>query len=285
MLHLGAPRHRSLTIVSAFLALSCVPSPRPQAATGDAALKKKNERVVAAVEAAATSARLPAELTAALVAAARTDAAGLEAEIAAALSGDAALTLLVDKRHALGADYAPKDLRDLGEVASGSGGAFRVNRDGLKLRAEAAAALVAMGKAARADGVTLLASSAYRSFTYQETVYNRVVAELGQEAADRESARPGRSQHQLGLAVDFGSIDDSFAATSPGRWLAANAGRFGWSLSFPKGYEAVTGYRWESWHYRYVGVKAAAFIDLRFGGIQQYCLEFLDSWKRNANGN
>jgi D-alanyl-D-alanine carboxypeptidase len=110
-------------------------------------------------------------------------------------------------------------------------------------------------------------------------VYARVVAELGQEAADRESARPGRSQHQLGLVVDFGSIDDSFAATAPSRWLAANASRFGWSLSFPKGYEAVTGYRWESWHYRYVG-QATTLIDRRFGGIQQYCLEFLDAWKK-----
>lgn len=277
----------SIAALTAFLTLSCIPAPRPEAAPNDPAAgsngaRQLSKRTVERVEAAVAAARLPAELAASLVATARNEAPALEAEIAAALSGDPALTLLVDKKHALQANYAPADLRDLSEVAVASGGAFKVNRAGLKLRAEAATSLVRMAKAARADGVTLLASSSYRSYSYQETVYARVVAELGQEAADRESARPGRSQHQLGLVVDFGSIDDSFAATAPSRWLAANAERFGWSLSFPKGYEAVTGYRWESWHYRYVGLAAAALIDRRFGGIQQYCLEFLDAWKKAA---
>jgi D-alanyl-D-alanine carboxypeptidase len=103
---------------------------------------------------------------------------------------------------------------------------------------------------------------------------------MGQEAADRESARPGCSQHQTGLVVDFGSIDDSFAQTAAGRWMAANAARFGWSLSFPDGYEAVTGYRWESWHYRYVGKEIAAFIDNYFDGIQQYALRFMYEYEQ-----
>jgi D-alanyl-D-alanine carboxypeptidase len=126
----------------------------------------------------------------------------------------------------------------------------------------------------------LTASSAYRSFDYQTQVYNRNVREMGQEAADRESARPGHSQHQTGLVVDFGSIDDSFAATAAGRWMTVNASRFGWSLSYPNGYEAVTGYRWESWHYRYVGKDLAAFIDKYFNGIQQYALRFLYEWEQ-----
>jgi D-alanyl-D-alanine carboxypeptidase len=102
---------------------------------------------------------------------------------------------------------------------------------------------------------------------------------MGQEAADRESARPGHSQHQTGLVVDFGSIDDSFAATAAGRWITANASRFGWSLSYPNGYEDVTGYRWESWHYRYVGREIAAFINNYFDGIQQYALRFMYEWE------
>jgi D-alanyl-D-alanine carboxypeptidase len=270
-----------MTVFSAFVVLSCTPSTRqPVEAMEAVSPAKKPNTIVERTLAAAAG--LPTDLSAALEAAARTEGAEFETEIAAALMGDPALTLLVDKRRALPASYAPADLEDLGLVASRSGNAFKVNRSGLTLRAEAATALASMAKAARADGVTLLVSSAYRSYAYQETVYARVVAELGQEAADRESARPGRSQHQLGLAADFGSIDDSFAETAAGRWLAANAARFGWSLSFPKGYEAVTGYRWESWHYRYVGKTAAALIERRFGGIQQYCLEFLDGWKKAA---
>jgi D-alanyl-D-alanine carboxypeptidase len=196
------------------------------------------------------------------------------ADLLACLDGDRHLRALVDKEHSLPPDYAPSDLVTLAE------GSYRVSRSGLTIRRAAAAALDEMAKASRADGVVLTASSAYRSFDYQTQVYNRNVLEMGQEAADRESARPGHSQHQTGLVVDFGSIDDSFAATAAGRWMSANASRFGWSLSYPDGYETVTGYRWESWHYRYVGKGLAAFIDKYFDGIQQYALRFLYEWER-----
>jgi D-alanyl-D-alanine carboxypeptidase len=188
------------------------------------------------------------------------------------LNGDLHLRELVDKQHPLSPDYTPRDLVVL------ANGDYMVNREGMLLREVAAASLSEMAATARVDGVVLLASSTYRSYSYQEEVYNRNVRELGREAADRESARPGHSQHQTGLVVDFGSIDDSFALTSAGRWILANASRFGWSLSFPDGYEAVTGYRWESWHYRYVGRELAAFIDNYFGGIQQYALRFLHEY-------
>jgi D-alanyl-D-alanine carboxypeptidase len=196
------------------------------------------------------------------------------ADLLACLEGDRYLRALVDKRHSLPEGYTPNDLVTLTE------GSYRVSRNGLTLRRAAAAALDEMAKAARAEGVTLVASSTYRSYEYQTQVYNRNVREMGQEAADRESARPGHSQHQTGLVVDFGTIDDSFAATAAGRWMSANASRFGWSLSFPDGYEAVTGYRWENWHYRYVGKGLAAFIDNYFDGIQQYALRFIYEWEQ-----
>lgn len=230
---------------------------------------------VARVQSAAAAAGLPAELGSALAAAARDERPAFEAELAAAAAGDPFLTVLVDKAAALPLDYEPADLVALDGV---EGRAYALNRPGHKLRAAAAAALQRMAAAARAEGVNLLASSAYRSAAYQKTVHERIADRLGQEAADRESARPGHSQHQLGLAVDFGSITDAFAETSASRWLEANASRFGWSLSYPRGYEAVTGYRWESWHYRYVGEAAAAFIDKRFSGVQQYALAFLAAW-------
>ena len=190
------------------------------------------------------------------------------------LDGDPYLRFLVDKQHPLPHGYEPSDLCVLSAVNED----YRVGRSGLMLRKAAADSLSQMAAAARADGITLVASSAYRSYSYQEEVYSRNVRQMGQEAADRESARPGHSQHQTGLVVDFGSIDDSFAATPAGKWMSANASRFGWSLSFPDGYEQVTGYRWESWHYRYVGIDLAAFIDTYFAGVQQYALRFIHEW-------
>jgi D-alanyl-D-alanine carboxypeptidase len=203
-------------------------------------------------------------------------------DLLSCLNGDPFLWILVDKTHSLPDGYAPEDLVNL------SSGSYRVNRSGHRLRQAAADSLEEMAAAAQAEGITLIASSAYRSYEYQVEVYARTVAEMGQEAADRESAKPGYSQHQLGLVVDFGaedgSIGDHFAQTQAGRWVAANAGRFGWSLSFPQGMEALTGYRWESWHYRYVGRDLAAFIDAYFGGVQQYALQFIHEWvKRNVS--
>jgi D-alanyl-D-alanine carboxypeptidase len=185
------------------------------------------------------------------------------------LQEDPFLRLLVDKEHPLPENYEPFDLVEL------NGNSYRTARAGLFLRSAAEASLAEMAAAAKTESLTLTASSAYRSFAYQIQVYERNVREMGQQAADRESARPGRSQHQLGLVVDFGSIDDSFAQTREGRWLAANAARFGWSLSYPEGYEEITGYRWESWHYRYTGKSLAEFIDSYFDGIQQYALRFI----------
>jgi D-alanyl-D-alanine carboxypeptidase len=199
-------------------------------------------------------------------------------DLLSCVSGDPFLYALVDKNHALPPGYAPDDLVSLTGVEGG--GSYRISRHGLLLRKAAAEALEEMAVAAKAEGVILTAGSAYRSYDYQVEVYNRIVGELGQEAADRESARPGHSQHQTGLTLDFTPIDNRFAATPEGKWLSANAGRFGWSLSFPDGYESVTGYRWESWHYRYTGKDLVAFIDTYFGGIQQYALSFLHEWQR-----
>jgi len=194
-------------------------------------------------------------------------------ELFTILQTDPYLWVLVDKQTALPQGYEPDDLVELK-----NGGSYRVNRNGLLLRSIAASSLEEMAAEARREGLTLLASSAYRTYNYQVEVYNRNVREMGQEAADRESARPGHSQHQLGLVVDFGSITDAFAGTAEGRWLAANASRFGWSISYPQGYEEATGYRWECWHYRYVGKELAEFIDTYFDGIQQYALRFIFEW-------
>jgi D-alanyl-D-alanine carboxypeptidase len=189
------------------------------------------------------------------------------------LQGDPYLRFLVDKQRPLPSDYEPSDLVELKNKS------YVVNRNGLLLREAAEASLEEMAAAAKAEGLTLIASSTYRSYQYQVEVYARNVREMGKEEADRVSAMPGHSQHQLGLAVDFGSITNDFAKTAAGIWLKANAARFGWSLSFPEGMEPITGYSWESWHFRYVGRELAEFIDNYFDGVQQYALRFIYEWE------
>jgi D-alanyl-D-alanine carboxypeptidase len=133
-----------------------------------------------------------------------------------------------------------------------------------------------MSTRARLDGVVLDLSSGYRSYDYQDALFKRHVRELGLEQATRESAEPGKSQHQLGTTIDFGSITPAFARTDAGRWLSENAWRYGFSLSYPRGFEEITGYMYESWHFRYLGRDATLLEREFFGGIQQTMLVFLD---------
>ena len=187
---------------------------------------------------------------------------------------DKSLFFLIDKKHTASSSYAPKDLISLEKNSL-----FDLNKAGMKIRPEAYSALNEMAQAALNDGIRLLVSSAYRSYSYQENLFNYWVSVDGLEEAERESSRPGTSQHQLGTAVDFGSISDDFDRTQMGQWIYKNATDYGWSLSFPKGYEDVTGYRWECWHFRYIGKNACRFQQKWFGGIQQFMLEFIDCWK------
>lgn len=190
---------------------------------------------------------------------------------------DKSLFFLIDKKHTASSSYVPKDL-----VSLKKNSLFDLNKAGMKIRPEAYSALNEMAQAALNEGIRLLVSSAYRSYSYQENLFNYWVSVDGLEEAERESSRPGTSQHQLGTAVDFGSISDDFDKTQMGQWVYKNAADYGWSLSFPKGYEDVTGYRWECWHFRYIGKNACRFQQKWFGGIQQFMLEFIDCWK-NTN--
>lgn len=189
-------------------------------------------------------------------------------------SDDLSLFYLIDKKHNVGADYVPKDL-----VLLEKNNLFDINKNNLSLRPEAYEALRRMSRAALDDGVRLLVSSTYRSYEYQTWLFQHWVDVDGLEEAERESARAGTSQHQLGVAVDFGSISDDFADTKMGQWVYAHSEEFGWSLSFPQGYEDVTGFRWESWHFRYIGRTACDFQRKWFSDVQQFMIEFIDAWK------
>lgn len=131
------------------------------------------------------------------------------------------------------------------------------------LREQAARALERLVAEARADGVRVVSLSAYRPYPLQRSIFDRNVAALGQEAAERLTARPGYSEHQTGLTDDLGdgsgrcAIQTCFAGTPAGGWLAANAWRYGFILRYPRGEQRATGIQWEPWHFRYVGVPLA----------------------------
>lgn len=187
---------------------------------------------------------------------------------------DVSLYYLIDKTHTIGSDYEPTNIVKL--VKNND---YVINKTTLSLRKDAEEALRTMAVAAKKDGITLDVSSTYRSYETQERTFNYWVSVDGLEEAERESARPGTSQHQLGTAIDFGNIEDSFAETNSCKWLMQNSEKYGWSLSFPQGYEDVTGYRWECWHFRYIGKEACSFQWKWFNDIQQYMLEFIYAWK------
>ena len=190
---------------------------------------------------------------------------------------DLDLLYLIDKKHKVGSDYVPKDLKPVK-----NNDVWNVSRNDLSLRPESYAALEELSRSALRDGIKLMVSSTYRSYTYQDGLFKRYVAQDGLELAERYSARPGTSQHQLGCAVDFGSITDDWGDTKMGKWVYNHAADYGWSLSFPRGYEDITGYMWECWHFRYIGVEACKFQKKWFSDVQQFMLEFLHAWKQNS---
>mgnify|MGYP004525267317 CR=1 FL=1 len=114
-----------------------------------------------------------------------------------------------------------------------------------------------MLKDATAKGLNIYISSGYRSYNYQVNVYNRYVQSDGAAKADTYSSRPGNSEHQTGLCFDLNTIEDSFQYTNEGKWINDNCYKYGFCIRFPKGKDSATGYQYESWHLRYVGVDLA----------------------------
>lgn len=106
---------------------------------------------------------------------------------------------------------------------------------------------------ASAVGLNIYLSSGFRSYETQDYIYNDYVARDGQEKADTYSARPGHSEHQSGLAIDVNQIDDTFIGTPEAIWLEAHCYEYGFILRYPQSKQDITGYKYESWHIRYVG--------------------------------
>lgn len=175
----------------------------------------------------------------------------------------------LDKQHRLPADCVPDRLTAVPSAyASGD----------QQLTAETVAALVEMLDAAAAEGHVMVVVSAYRSYAQQEATYSWHVNTFGQAYADRVSARPGHSEHQLGTTVDLSSasvgyeLSEAFGDTPEGRWLADNAWKYGFIISYPAGKESVTGYAYEPWHLRYVGTGVAADVVASGLTLHEYLL-------------
>lgn len=167
-------------------------------------------------------------------------------------------TTVLDTLFLLPSAYAPGDLGDTSQAGLNSGH---------YLRALAVGDLGAMVAAAALDGARLAVQSAYRSYRGQVLTFDDWVSRVGYAEALQTSARPGHSEHQLGTAIDFRTVGGAapwtyvdWSTTTEGAWLAANAWKYGWLMSYPKGTGAVSCYRYEPWHYRYVGRAAAAAV-------------------------
>ncbi|MNW49334.1 D-alanyl-D-alanine carboxypeptidase [compost metagenome] len=179
----------------------------------------------------------------------------------AAASDANSIAVLVNKEFALPEDHVPTDL-----VYPDVRFTFKEKIEKRMMRSEAAAALEKLFAGAEEDGVYLAGVSAYRSHSTQTALFNRYVAKDGEEKAKTYSAVPGHSEHETGLSIDVSGSDgkcaaeDCFGGTKEANWLDEHAAEYGYIIRYPEGKESITGYKYEPWHIRYVGVEIATYI-------------------------
>lgn len=172
------------------------------------------------------------------------------------------LTVLVNKYYALSSEFEPNDLIKVGSQ---------------RMRKEAGEAMNKLLKDINNEGIYLQAQSGYRTYELQETLYNRYVNKDGKELADTYSARPGNSEHQTGLVMDVshdGTLEKTFENTKQFTWLSENAYKYGFILRFPKDKVDITGYDYEPWHYRYVGIETATLIHNENLTLEEYLVKY-----------
>ena len=162
--------------------------------------------------------------------------------------------LLVNKYTKLNSTYVPENIKNI---------PLTFSFEGNQTTEEVLNAFKNMWKAAKEKDLTLIINSSYRDYEFQEQVWNNYEEAYGEEYADGIAARPGFSEHQTGLALDiitYGANKNTFEETDEFKWLEKNAHKYGFILRYPKGKEDITGYEYESWHYRYVGENTATEI-------------------------
>ena len=171
------------------------------------------------------------------------------------------MLLLVNKNNPLPKDYRPWDMRTP-KIAFASNDNFEKTL----LRKEASYAIEDLFHAAKKDNIALYGISFFRPYFRQHSIYRSVVDTKGEEYANSHVAKPGFSEHQSGLSADLSSksanleLIPSFGTLPEGLWLEKNAHKYGFILRYPLGKEAITGYSYEPWHFRYVGKCIASNI-------------------------
>lgn len=183
--------------------------------------------------------------------------------------------VLVNKYNYLNKNYIPNDLEEINNEYS---------IPGKKLVKEAKIAFEDLAQNAKKEGFTIRAMSTYRTYSYQKGLYDNYVKNYSKEEADTYSARPGFSEHQTGLSVDCDNSKDyfeNFEKTKEFKWMKNNSYKYGFILRYPKGKEQITGYTYESWHYRYVGVDIATYIYKNDLTLEEYYVKFIDKKKTN----
>ena len=151
--------------------------------------------------------------------------------------------------------------------------------ENIYMQPEAAEALEELFTGAKEDGITLLATSGFRSYSTQKAIFERKLKTMSEKAANASVAKPGYSEHQTGLAMDveglsslgMGLVDD-FGETPEGKWLAEHCHKYGYIIRYPKGKTDITGYIYEPWHIRYVGKEAAEEIAALNVTFEEYIL-------------
>ena len=177
---------------------------------------------------------------------------------------------LVNKYNYLESNYVPNDLVSVSYE-------YAVNNT--KLNKTALENFINMANAAKKENIIFKITTAYRDYNFQSILYNNYVKTDGKDLADTYSARPGYSEHQLGYSVDLTTSNysqfDEFEHTNEYKWLQENAHKYGFILRYPKDKEYITGYQFESWHYRYVGIDIAKYIYENNITYEEYYAYFL----------
>ena len=187
------------------------------------------------------------------------------------VSNPESIQVVVNKQNKLPENYVPKDL-----VYTTIPFTFKEQTEKKKMRSEAAAAIAQLFAGAKKQGVTLLGVSAYRSHATQSALFSSYVQRDGYDKAATYSALPGTSEHETGLGIDVTKGDgtcaaqDCFGGTKEATWLDAHAAEYGFIIRYPKGKEAVTGYKYEPWHLRYVGKPVAQAIKSKGITLEEY---------------
>ena len=188
------------------------------------------------------------------------------------IEDDSDMTILINKTNKLPDEYVPSDLEDLSIDVMNNSEDYTFPSE-IELRKEVKAAFLSWYKAALNEGLYMTPISGYRDFEYQQNLWENSVNTSGQEYADSYFARPGYSEHNAGLAVDIelnGAPYNTIHLYSIYQWVLENAHNYGFILRYPEGKEDITRYEYESWHFRYVGIKAATEIYENGWTLEEY---------------